>query len=92
MPSWGVGTGGTITGTGQVLKSRKPEVKVIAVEPADSPVLSGGNPGPTKFRASAPVCPAILDTGIYDEIVTVTNDELSKPHVWRRGWKACPLP
>ena len=72
----GIGTGGTITGTGQVLNPRKPEAKVIAVEPADSPVLSGGNPGPHKIQGiGAGFAPAILDTGIYDEIVTVTNDE-----------------
>lgn len=72
----GIGTGGTITGTGQVLKARKPGLKVVAVEPADSPVLSGGNPGPHKIQGiGAGFAPAILDREIYDEIVTVTNDE-----------------
>ncbi|MFS8143895.1 cysteine synthase [Rhizobium sp. R635] len=72
----GIGTGGTITGVGQVLKSRKPEIQIIAVEPADSPILSGGNPGPHKIQGiGAGFAPKILDTGIYDEVVTVTNDE-----------------
>jgi cysteine synthase A len=72
----GVGTGGTITGVGQVLRERKPGVKIIAVEPADSPILSGGNPGPHKIQGiGAGFAPAILDTTVYDEIVTVNSAE-----------------
>ena len=72
----GVGTGGTITGVGEVLKNRKPAVKIVAVEPAASPVLSGGSPGPHKIQGiGAGFVPAVLNTRIIDEIITVTNEQ-----------------
>ena len=72
----GVGTGGTVTGVGQVLKERKPGVKIVVAEPADSPVLSGGEPGPHKIQGmGAGFVPAVLDTGVYEEVVKVTNDQ-----------------
>ncbi len=72
----GVGTGGTVTGIGTYLKSKNPDVQVVAVEPADSPVLSGGKPGPHKLQGiGAGFVPSILNTQIYDEVFTVTTDE-----------------
>ncbi len=72
----GVGTGGTLTGVGQVLKERLPGVTIVAVEPADSPVLSGGAAGPHKLQGlGAGFVPTILDIGVIDEIIRVTNDE-----------------
>jgi cysteine synthase A len=71
----GVGTGGTITGVAEVIKQRKPSFKAVAVEPADSPVLSGGKPGPHKIQGiGAGFIPKVLNTGIIDEIITVTNN------------------
>ncbi len=68
----GIGTGGTITGVGQVLKSRKPDVQMVAVEPAESPILNGGQPGPHKIQGIGPnFVPDILDREVYDEVVDV---------------------
>jgi cysteine synthase A len=72
----GIGTGGTITGIGEVIKPRKPSFKLIAVEPAGSPILSGGQPGPHKLQGlGAGFVPAILNTKIYDEVITVKEDD-----------------
>ncbi len=72
----GVGTGGTLTGVGQALRERLPGLRIVAVEPADSPVLSGGAPGPHKIQGiGAGFVPAVLDAGLIDEIVRVTNEE-----------------
>jgi cysteine synthase len=72
----GVGTGGTITGVGEIIKARKPSFRVVAVEPTDSPVLSGGNPGPHKIQGiGAGFIPEILNTGVIDEIIQVTNEQ-----------------
>ena len=72
----GIGTGGTVTGVGTYLKSQNPDIKIVAVEPADSPVLSGGQPGPHKLQGiGAGFVPAVLNTQVYDEIITVTTEQ-----------------
>lgn len=75
----GVGTGGTVTGCGRYLKEKDPSIKIVSVEPADSPVLSGGQPGPHKIQGiGAGFVPEILDTDIYDEVIQVANDDAFK--------------
>ncbi|MFP5315876.1 MAG: pyridoxal-phosphate dependent enzyme, partial [Actinomycetes bacterium] len=72
----GVGTGGTVTGVGQVLKERKPGVQIVAVEPADSAILNGGAPGPHKIQGlGANFVPEILDTTIYDEVIDASVED-----------------
>jgi cysteine synthase A len=72
----GVGTGGTITGAGRYLREKKPEIRIVAVEPAESPVLSGGQPSPHRQQGiGAGFVPSILDTKIFDEVIRVSNDD-----------------
>ncbi len=75
----GVGTGGTLTGVGEYLKSMNPDIKIVAMEPADSPVLSGGRPGPNRIQGlGAGFVPEVLNTDIYDEVIAVESDDACK--------------
>jgi cysteine synthase A len=72
----GVGTGGTITGVGEVLRKHNPAIRIAAVEPSDSPVLSGGEPGPHKIQGiGAGFIPDVLNTAVYDEVICIANDD-----------------
>jgi cysteine synthase A len=72
----GVGTGGTVTGVGEVLRQHKPDIKIVAIEPEASPVLSGGQPGPHKIQGiGAGFVPQVLNTAVYDEVIKVSNDD-----------------
>ncbi len=87
----GVGTGGTITGVAEVLKKRNPKVKIIAVEPEDSPVLSGGDPGPHKIQGiGAGFVPTILETGLIDEVLTIGNETAFETARMAARLEGCP--
>ena len=91
----GVGTGGTITGTGEFLRSKNPDIKIVAVEPEASPVLSGGNPGPHKIQGiGAGFVPDVLNTNVYDEIIRVKNEDAFETDAnWpgpKGSWSAFP--
>ena len=75
----GTGTGGTVTGVAQVLKPRKPSIRIVAAEPADSAVISGGKPGPHKIQGWGPgFIPKVLDASVLDEVIKVTNEDAGK--------------